>query len=78
MALIKNFVRRELGRGAVHPTSVDCYFHVFDVNGTTILQLDTQGSRDRKEPNKQSQTLQLNRDSARRLVDILRRAFPEP
>jgi hypothetical protein len=78
MALIKNFVRRDIGRGAVHPTSVDCYFHAFEVSGATILQLDTQGSRDRKQPGKQSQTLQLNRDSARRLRDIIARSFPEP
>lgn len=78
MALIRNFVRQEVGRGSVHPTSVECYFHVFDVNGATILQLDTQGSKARKQPGKQSQTLQLNRDSARRLRDIIDRAFPNP
>ena len=78
MAVIRNFTRREIGREAVHPTSVECYFHVFDVNGATILQLDTQGSKTRKQPGKQSQTLQLNRDSARMLRDIIDRAFPKP
>jgi hypothetical protein len=78
VALIAKFVRRDVGKGAIQPTSVDCFFHVFDVNGATILQLDTHGSAERKEPGKQSQTLQLNRDSARQLVDVIRRAFPEP
>ena len=78
MALSKSFVRKDVGKGSVHPTHVDCFYDTFDVNGSTILQLDTLGSDTRKQPGKQSQTIQLNRDSARRLAEIIRRAFPEP
>jgi hypothetical protein len=78
VAIVKGFIQRDIGREVVHPTVVDCYFHIFDVSGATILQLDTQGSRTRKQPGKQSQTLQLNRDSARQLKDIIERAFPNP
>lgn len=44
-------------------------------DGLKFLQIDTFGSEDRKQPGKQSQTLQLTEASARELWTILGREF---
>jgi len=40
-----------------------------------VVQIDTNGSADRANPGKQSQTIQLGREAARGLFDILRRTY---
>lgn len=61
----------------VHPTEVDCEYLVVDDGDARLLHLSTFGSDDRKSDRKSSQSLQLDLDRARELVDIIRRAFPE-
>jgi hypothetical protein len=42
----------------------------------TRLQLDTLGSRDREIPGKVSQSIQLDEEGARQLLEFIVRAFP--
>jgi hypothetical protein len=43
--------------------------------GNAIVQIDTNGSADRVNRGKQSQTIQLGREAARELFDILKRTY---
>jgi hypothetical protein len=75
MALIGEF--REVGseKNGVHKP-VTCGWRIFRIDGETILQLDTYGSNERQIPNKVSQSIQLDRESAERLLQIIRDTFP--
>ena len=55
---------------------VDCGYRVLQVNGKTLVQLDTYGSSDRAQPGTVSQSLQIDEAAAGELVEILARAFP--
>ena len=73
---------RSLSPGAqnvrVHPTEVDCTHQtVFDNDGTKYLHLTTYGSDGRKSGPKSSQTIQINRAHAMKLIKILAEAFPD-
>jgi hypothetical protein len=60
-----------------HPTEVDCEFGVVDdVAGVRLLHLSTFGSDDRASERKSSQSLQLDAERARQLVEIIERVFP--
>lgn len=61
----------------VHPTEVDCEYAIVDDGVAHLLHLSTFGSDDRKSDRKSSQSLQLDLERARELVDIIRRAFPQ-
>jgi hypothetical protein len=76
MALIRGFVANNSVVGGVHRTNVDCHWKAFEAGGARILQLDTFGSDDREIPGKLSQTLQLDRERARKLVAIINSVFP--
>jgi hypothetical protein len=76
MALIRRLLAAPSVVGRVHRTSVDCYWKSFEAGGSRILQLDTFGSEDRQIPGKLSQTLQLDQEQARRLVNLINRVFP--
>lgn len=76
MARISTFVKAEQAYGKPQPTIVKCVWRVFDHNGVRYLQLDTLGSSGRRNPGKQSQTIQLNRDAASQLLTLLANAFP--
>ena len=76
MALIEGFAERSIERPRLHePTR--CRYAVVDVAGSRRLQLDTYGSRDRVELDKVSQSVQLDLDSARELIAIIYRVFPD-
>jgi hypothetical protein len=45
----------------------------FERDGRVILQIDTYGRDSRQVPGKQSQTIQLDREGAEALYNILRR-----
>ena len=62
--------------GSPHPTSGPCVWKVFGQGTDRTLQLDTFGSADRENPGKLSQTLQLDANTARELLAVLRTAFP--
>ena len=72
MALVGEFQHVKSDRNGVHKP-VLCGWRTFDADGQRILQLDTYGSDDRQIPNKVSQSLQLNRESAAILLDLIRR-----
>ena len=75
MALIQNFEQRPIEPKKVHD-GVVCGYAAVDVDGRRIVQLETYGSAARAIPGKVSQTIQLDEESARELIRILRGAFP--
>lgn len=77
MALVTKFDELGAGnRGRVHG-EVTCTYATFEIEAQRYLQLDTYGSSDREFPGKISQSIQVNREGARRLKRLLDRAFPE-
>jgi hypothetical protein len=75
MAWIKTFETRD-GRGKLQPSQVVGVVKIFEPSdGNPIVQIDTNGSADRANPGKQSQTIQLGREAARELFDILKRTY---
>jgi hypothetical protein len=75
MAWINGF-REIAGNGRIQPSHVEGLVKIFDLpDGARIVQIDTQGSADRANPGKQSQTIQLGREAAGELFDILKRAY---
>jgi hypothetical protein len=75
MAWVKSFDKRE-GTGRLQPSQVVGVVKIFDLaDGGPVVQIDTNGSPDRKNPGKQSQTIQLGREAARELFDILKQAY---
>jgi hypothetical protein len=64
------------GTGKVHPTQVIGHVKIFNTEGQSpIVQIDTLGSEDREQPNKQSQTVQMGRESAHQLFLILKETY---
>ncbi|MDQ0813232.1 hypothetical protein QFZ63_004946 [Streptomyces sp. B3I7] len=55
---------------------VTCGHRTFTVDGQRILQLDTYGSAERMIPDKISQSIQLNAESARVLLKLITDSFP--
>ena len=76
MARIERFERASRERTTVHETT-RCEYLCFDLDGVRILQLDTFGSASRKLTSKVSQSIQLDRAGAKRLIQIIREAYPE-
>jgi hypothetical protein len=75
MAWIKSFEKRD-GRGKLQPSQVVGVVKIFEpTDGNPIVQIDTNGSADTANPGKQSQTIQLGREAARELFDILKRTY---
>ena len=69
-------VQRKDGEGRMQPSRVTAFVKVFEASDSTpIVQIDTLGSEDRKNPGKQSQTLQFGRESAKQLFDILKHTY---
>ena len=76
MALISEFRPTSAERTTRHEPVI-CGWRAFDLDGERLLQLDTYGRSDRAMPDKVSQSIQLDRDGAKELLDLIRRAFPE-
>lgn len=76
MARITNFFRTSV-RSQPHPTEVECGYQTVTVTGGALLQLSTYGSDDRHSEKKVSQTLQLDRQRAGELIEIVRGVFPD-
>jgi hypothetical protein len=75
MAWITKFETRE-EKGKIQPSRVVGVVKVFALtDGHPVVQIDTNGSADRANPGKQSQTIQLGREAARELFDILKRTY---
>ena len=71
---LKSIKRIEKQRNIVHDEVYSTY-SVFEINGERYVQLDTYGRVGRENPEKLSQTIQLNRDTAKFLVELLSREF---
>jgi hypothetical protein len=74
MALVKRFERTDRDRYAIHE-EIDAKYMIFERDGRKVVQIDTFGRDDRANPGKQSQTIQLDQDSASALFAILKREF---
>lgn len=75
MALIHEFHEVRADKNGLHKP-VSCGWRAFHAEDEKILQLDTYGSTDRKIPNKVSQSIQLDREGAARLLRIIGDVFP--
>ena len=74
MALIANFVRQDKERFQVHDP-IDAHISSFDAAPGKIVQIDTFGRGTRENPGKVRQSIQLDRNSAERLYEILKAEF---
>lgn len=75
MALVKEIKRIHKLRGSVHKPVECTYFTFNNYKGEKYLILDTYGSEDRQIKNKVSQTIQLNKESAKQLFNILKTEY---
>ena len=57
-------------------SEVECGWTVGEVEGRTVLHLETYGSSARDIPGKVSQSIEVDAEGARELQRILRTAFP--
>lgn len=76
MALItdKKFARIEKNRNSIHkPTSAT--YAIFEESGERYFQIDTYGSDERIMKEKISQSVQLDKKMAVKLIDVLRNEF---
>jgi hypothetical protein len=74
MALIRTFTRKDRERASLHD-EIEATYTTFERDGRMLFQIDTYGRKSRQVPGKQSQTLQLDEQAARELVNILKAAF---
>lgn len=71
---INNLKKINKERNTVHE-EVYATYTVFDIEGQKYLQIDTYGKAGRENPEKISQSIQLNRRTASYLVNLLIREF---
>ena len=77
MARIKldSIKRIDKDRNTIH-TPVTATYTVFDtIDGEHYVQIDTYGKSDRAVPGKTSQSLQIDRDSAKFIIELLKKEF---
>lgn len=63
-------------RNTIHE-KVHATYTVFEMGGEKYVQIDTYGRIDRENPEKISQSFQLDKQAARFLIDILNKEFAE-
>lgn len=66
--------RSDKERNKVH-NQVEATYSVFEIAGEKYVQLDTYGEADRKTPSRASQIIQIDKNTAKYLVDLLKREF---
>ena len=71
---INNFEKKIKERNNVQEKIISSY-SVFDINGEKYFQIDTYGSPDRKILGKISQTIQFDKDVAKKIIEILSKEF---
>jgi len=74
MARIDTFVPGMLQRMTLHDP-IDATYFTYELDGRRLLQINTSGRRDREIPDKVSQSIQLDQDSAAQLFTILKDHF---
>lgn len=75
MALVRQFVPLH-AQGTVHRTETDAGWERVMHGTETLLYIGTYGSADRKSQPKTSQVIQLNRERAAELLQIIHEVFP--
>jgi hypothetical protein len=76
LARITKFAKDKHERPRVHDPT-ECNYSSYVLENVRYLQLDTIGSATRKVRGQASQKLQLDVDSARQLLAIIKETFPE-
>lgn len=71
---IKSIEKLPKERNTVHE-KVYATYSTFDNYGDHYVQIDTYGRSDREQPGKISQSIQIDRETAAYLVDLLKREF---
>lgn len=76
MAKIKidSFERIEKNRNMIHE-AVDSTYTVFEQGGERYLQIDTYGKSGRENPDKISQSFQVDKETAQMLVELFQKEF---
>lgn len=60
-----------------HKSEVDCFWQLIQTDTTPLLHLTTFGSDSRQWEPKSSQSIQLDEELARQLVQVIRTVFPD-
>ena len=71
---IESIKRTEKERNSVHD-KVSATYTVFEQDGIKYVQLDTYGRIGRKNPEKISQSIQVDKEAAEHIVDLLKKEF---
>ena len=71
---LESIVKIDKQRNIVHD-KVHTTYTIFEIGGKKYVQFDTYGRIGRENPEKISQSIQLDKDTAKFLVDILRSEF---
>lgn len=71
---IENIKRIEKNRNTIHDKVYTTYT-IFEKAGEKYIQFDTYGRIDRENPEKISQSIQLDRETAQYIVNLLIREF---
>ena len=71
---MNNFSKIEKERNTIHDR-VPATYTVFEHDGKKYFQIDTYGKADRKYTEKISQSFQLDRESAEKVINLLLREF---
>lgn len=71
---LENIKKIEKQRNTIHDKVYTTYT-VFELNGEKYIQFDTYGRIERENPEKISQSIQLDRDTAQYVVNLLSMEF---
>lgn len=71
---LESIIKIEKNRNTIHE-KVHATYTVFEADGEKYVQIDTYGRIGRENPEKISQSVQLDKDAAQFLVDILTKEF---
>lgn len=71
---LDNIKKIEKQRNLIHE-KVHATYTVFEQDGKKYVQIDTYGRIDREHPEKMSQSIQLDKEAAAFLIDILLKEF---
>ncbi len=68
---IEHFTKKEVDSGRLHDIAIATY-STFKVGGEPILQVDMYGSPMRKTPGGKSQLIQIDKEVAKKLLELFR------
>jgi len=71
---LKSIKRIEKFRNTIHE-KVHTTYTVFELGGERFVQLDTYGRIDRENPEKISQSIQIDKETAFFLIELLKKEF---